>query len=121
MKADPKKLAGLHRLTELAFEVEVAGMARLKAEEEAVRRQLAGLDTARAARADQLRTGVDAARLAGIDPPWERWIDSRREALMTELSRIRARQAAAQAAFARARGRMDVVSALEKRARAQRR
>ena len=117
MKGDPKKLAALSRVADAAWAMEQAKMAALAAEETALRRKLDSLDQSRRARASDLSAGPDAARLAGMDPLWERWVDGRRSALAAELARLKARQEEARLRFGRAYGRKETVAKLHQRLR----
>lgn len=121
MKGDPKKLAALGRLAEASWAMEQARLAGLSAEEQAIRRKLAGLEAGRKARAESLQGGPDAARLAGADPKWEAWVDGRRASLMTELARTLARKEEARLKFGRAHGRKEAIAKLQARLSSERR
>ncbi|SLN62755.1 hypothetical protein [Roseisalinus antarcticus] len=119
MTHDLKKIAVLRRISQASWEMEQARLGALNAEEAALREKLDSLDRGRKSRAAELNAGPDAARLAGADPLWENWIDSRRAAMMSELARIRARKEAAREKFGRAYGRKEAIAEIEARVRAQ--
>ena len=117
MSGDPRKLEGLLRLSEAVCQKEQANLAAISAEEAGLRRVLDDLEHARRHRARDLSEGPDAARLAGMDPPWEQWIDRRTTTLTQERARVRARKETARQAFGLAYGRKEAVGELLARAR----
>ena len=83
-----KDLAQLRALTDAKFVAVQSEMAALQQKERAVRAQLSDLVVRRAAAAQRLQGGEDAAAAAGADVRWHRWIDQRRKKLNQELSAI---------------------------------
>ena len=121
MSGDPRKLAALGQVAEAAWAMEQAKLAKLNADEDELRRKLAALDQGRAARARDVASGPDAARLAGVDPLWETWIDGRKSTLISEMARVRALKEEARQKFGRAYGRKETVARLQARLDAERR
>jgi hypothetical protein len=107
MSAQRERLAALRRIAEAAWQVEQSRTATIATEEAALRRRLEALDAGRTDRRRALTWELDAARLAGADPLWERWIDGRRSELMSELARVLARKDQAQRRLALAFGRKE--------------
>jgi hypothetical protein len=111
----PNDLKALSRLTDAAFAARQAGMGALRQQEQELRDTLAALDAARKDRAAVLTDqgpDADAALLAGADLMWHRWIETRRVALNTALSRNRVEQEAARAALSVAFGRAQATDGL---------
>jgi TPP-dependent trihydroxycyclohexane-1,2-dione (THcHDO) dehydratase len=109
----PNDLKALSRLTDAAFAARQAGMGALRQKEQDLRDTLAALDAARKDRAAALTDQEpDPALLAGADLMWHRWIETRRVALNTALSRNRVAQEAARAALSLAFGRAQATDGL---------
>lgn len=121
MTGDPKKLAALGQVAEAAWAIEQARLSQLAAQEAEIRRKLSALDQGRADRAQDVARGPDAARLAGVDPLWETWIDGRKSRLISDLARTRAQMEEARLKFGRAYGRKETVAKLLGRLEAERR
>lgn len=113
----PRDLQALTRLTGAAFSARQAQMAALRQAEQVLRAKLAGLDSARKARAESL-TEADPALQAGADLLWQSWIEQRRAALNGELSRTLVAREAARAALGLAFGRDQATQGLCARAKA---
>lgn len=97
-------LLALTQLTSAVFSTCQARMGALRQAEQELRDKLEALDSARKARSLSL-TEADTALQAGADLLWQSWIEQRRAALNTALSRILLAQEAARAALALAFGR----------------
>lgn len=110
------RLLALRRVTEAAWQAEQARIAGIAAEEAALRRRIAALESGRRDRHQDLARGPDAARLAGADPLWESWVDGRRAELVAELARLLARKDQAQRHLARAFGRKEAAGQIAQRA-----
>lgn len=114
----PGDLEAIARVAGAAFAAAEARMAALRAEEARLTRQIADLDGARRDRAARA-TAEDAALRAGADLRWDRWVETRRRALFSELARLRARIEDARVALARDFGRKSVAEDLTRAAMAE--
>lgn len=109
----PSDYERLARITNTAMDSAQAKMQALLAEEEALRSQLASLQSAR----HQMVQNGGNTQAIGADVKWQVWIDHRREELNHELVRVFVQKDAARSALKRAFGKDQTVQALLKRQR----
>lgn len=114
---DLAKLRGLQRVNTMLRDQKQGRMNQLMARRVALQTQLHDLDDALRVRADN--TDLDTARQAGADLLWNRWIDTRKIAINSELARLEHDIAVAKSELALALGRANVADALTDRSIAQ--
>ena len=89
---DAKQLQQLKQIAALKYARLRSDMAQLAAAENSLEENLRTLAATRTKRQDALLQESDAAQLAGADPRWHRWAESRRAAINTELAQIKAQR-----------------------------
>lgn len=103
---DRSKLHSIHRLSDMIKDQKQGHLNHLLARSQALQDQLSGFEEALRTRAEC--QDLDAARQAGADQAWTRWIDARKIAINSERARLAHDIAVAKAELARALGRANV-------------
>lgn len=86
MASKAEKLARLRQLTEMAKQVREAKIGRLTGQSGGLRTQISELDAELGKRDHQ--TGSDAARQAGADLKWQRWVDGRKIKINQKIAQL---------------------------------
>lgn len=113
------RMSDLRQVAAMKLQAVQADLARLSAQEAALRDNLIQLQDSKRARAVALQQGSDTAHIAGADMHWHQWADQRRSLINTELAQVLAQKAECLRQLQQAFGKEQAIITLMKTAKAQ--
>lgn len=111
--SQPTDLQTLHQLTEAVYRNEQSRLQSLNAQETEIRQRLAELNTKIRSAQAMLSELQDIQRI-GADLHWQTWCLQRREALNSELARVRSLKQPVMESLARSFGRKESLEKLHR-------
>jgi len=107
-----RRIEALVEVTRLRLQVDQAKLAKLRAKETALRKNLHDLVVQRKSQTPIVGNGDDPATIAGVGLQWQLWVDQRRRAINAELALLFAQRAECQAKLRKSFGQDQAAQAL---------